>query len=89
MPRQANGMTYVDMVFPALLFVMGMSIPLAVGRSTGEGDSSGKIWQYLLGRSFIVNGPQVDQQRGHQRCMVGPSRFCRNRTFLGTADFLC
>jgi heparan-alpha-glucosaminide N-acetyltransferase len=70
MPRQANGMTYVDMVFPAFLFVMGMSIPLAVARRMDKGDSRGKIWLYILGRSlslvalglFIANGPQVDQQ---------------------------
>ena len=70
MPREANGMTYVDMVFPAFLFVMGMSIPLAVARRTAEGDSRGKIWLYILGRSlslvalglFIANGPQVDRQ---------------------------
>src|SRR5579863_2504858 len=70
MPRQANGMTYVDMVFPAFLFVMGMSIPLAVARRMAEGDSRGKVWLHILGRSlslvalglFIANGPQVDQQ---------------------------
>src|SRR5271163_1016165 len=70
MPRQANGITYVDMVFPAFLFVMGMSIPLAIARRVAEGDSRGKIWQYILGRSlslvalglFIANGPQVDRQ---------------------------
>lgn len=28
MPREANGMTYVDVVFPAFLFLVGMSIPL-------------------------------------------------------------
>jgi heparan-alpha-glucosaminide N-acetyltransferase len=70
MPRQANGMTYVDMVFPAFLFVMGMSIPLAVARRMAEGDSRRKLWLHILGRSlslvalglFIANGPQVDQQ---------------------------
>jgi heparan-alpha-glucosaminide N-acetyltransferase len=70
MPRQANGITYVDMVFPAFLFVMGMSIPLAIARRKAEGDSRGKIWRYILGRSlslvalglFIANGPQVDRQ---------------------------
>src|SRR5580698_1734337 len=70
MPRQANGMTYVDMVFPAFLFVMGMSIPLAVARRMAGGHSRSKIWQYILGRSlslvalglFIANGPQVEQQ---------------------------
>jgi heparan-alpha-glucosaminide N-acetyltransferase len=70
MPRQANGMTYVDMVFPAFLFVMGMSIPVAVARRMAEGESRVKIWLYMLGRSlslvalglFIANGPQVDRQ---------------------------
>ena len=71
MPRQANGMTYVDMVYPAFLFVMGMSLPLSVARRSAQGDSFGKIWLHILGRSlslvalglFIANGPQVDQQR--------------------------
>jgi heparan-alpha-glucosaminide N-acetyltransferase len=71
MPRQTNGMTYVDMVFPAFLFVMGMSIPLAVKRRFAEGDSYGKIGLHILGRSvslvalglFIANGPQADQQQ--------------------------
>jgi heparan-alpha-glucosaminide N-acetyltransferase len=71
MPRQANGLTYVDMVFPAFLFVMGMSIPLAVERRIAAGDADRQIWLYIVGRSlslvalglFIANGPQVDPQR--------------------------
>ena len=71
MPRQSNGITYVDMVFPAFLFVMGMSIPIAVDRRIAEGDSRGKIWLRIVARSlslvalglFISNGPQVDRQR--------------------------
>ena len=43
LPRQANGLTYVDMVFPAFLFVMGMSIPLAVERRTEVGESDKRI----------------------------------------------
>jgi heparan-alpha-glucosaminide N-acetyltransferase len=70
MPRQSNGMTYVDMVFPAFLFVMGMSLPLAVERRLAAGDSRGRVWWHILGRSlslvmlglFIANGPQVDLQ---------------------------
>src|ERR1700678_1451626 len=66
LPREANGMTYVDMVFPVFLFVMGMSIPLAVERRIAEGDSRGKIWLHIIARSlslvtlglFIANGPQ-------------------------------
>ena len=71
MPRQANGLTYVDMVFPAFLFVMGMSIPLAVERRIAVGDSDRQIWLHIVARSlslvalglFIANGPQVDPQR--------------------------
>jgi heparan-alpha-glucosaminide N-acetyltransferase len=71
MPRETNGMTYVDMVFPAFLFVMGMSIPIAVERRIVEGDSRGKIWLHIVARSlslvalglFIANGPQVDRQQ--------------------------
>jgi heparan-alpha-glucosaminide N-acetyltransferase len=71
MPRETNGLTYVDMVFPAFLFVMGMSIPIAVDRRNVEGDSQRKIWLHVVARSlslvalglFIANGPQVDAQR--------------------------
>jgi hypothetical protein len=70
MPRESNGMTYVDMVFPAFLFVMGMSIPLAVKRRLAAGDSVGRVWFHMAARAlsmvvlglFIANGPQVDLQ---------------------------
>lgn len=70
MPLGNNGMTYVDMVFPAFLFVMGASIPLAVDRKVAAGDSNGKVWLHNLHRSlslvalglFIANAPQVDLQ---------------------------
>jgi heparan-alpha-glucosaminide N-acetyltransferase len=83
LPREANGMTYVDMVFPAFLFVMGMSIPLAVERRIAEGDSRGKIWRHIIARSlslvtlglFIANGPQVDRQQAGMSavswCLLG------------------
>jgi len=70
MPRQSNGMTYVDMVFPAFLFAMGMSLPLGVERRSAAGESRGRVWWHVLGRSlslvalglFIANGSQVDGQ---------------------------
>jgi predicted acyltransferase len=36
-PASADGMTIVDLVFPAFLFVMGMSIPAAIGRRIAAG----------------------------------------------------
>jgi len=40
---QADGMTLPDMVFPAFLFIMGMSVPLALGRRIARGLSTGKL----------------------------------------------
>ena len=31
-PYDADGMTFVDVVFPAFLFIVGMSIPFAIGK---------------------------------------------------------
>jgi len=68
MPENANGMTYVDMVFPAFLFIVGMSIPLAIQRRLTKGQSLGKIWGHILVRSlslitlglFLANAEKVD-----------------------------
>src|SRR2546423_15699493 len=37
--RGKNGMTFVDVVFPAFLFIVGLSIPLAVEARRAQGDS--------------------------------------------------
>lgn len=68
MPGDANGMTYVDMVFPAFLFIVGMSIPLAIQRRLAKGQSLGKIWGHILVRSlslmalglFLANAENAD-----------------------------
>ena len=38
-PPEADGMTFVDAVFPAFLFLVGMSIPLSLGRHLRDGRS--------------------------------------------------
>lgn len=40
-----SGMTFVDLVFPAFLFIVGMSIPLALGSRLGRGEP---VWKCLL-----------------------------------------
>ena len=35
-PRISNGMTFVDLVFPGFLFIVGLSIPFALGRRLKE-----------------------------------------------------
>jgi predicted acyltransferase len=44
-PHGGSGMTFVDLVFPAFLFMVGMSIPLALGGRLSKGQSP---WQILL-----------------------------------------
>src|SRR5271168_2554492 len=58
LPREVNGITYVDMVFPAFLFVMGMSIPLAVERRIAAGDSRGRILDASPGAFSQPGGPR-------------------------------
>jgi len=80
-----NGMTYVDMVFPAFLFLMGMSIPLAIDARRSRGQSQLKIWAHIMIRSaslllmglFIANAFHVNAQYTHL-----------NQTWWATLGFL-
>lgn len=54
MSPKVSGMTYVDVVFPAFLFVLGMSIPLAVGRRLEQGESMLRLWAHILMRSLSL-----------------------------------
>ncbi len=68
MPPGADGMTYVDMVFPEFLFIVGMAIPLAIQRRFDKGDSTWKLWMHVIFRSlalivlgiFLANHGKVD-----------------------------
>jgi len=44
-PPDGNGMTFVDLVFPAFLFIVGMSIPFALGARIARGEP---LWKTLL-----------------------------------------
>ncbi len=46
-----SGMTFVDLVFPAFLFLVGMSIPLALGGRLERGRSALKILPHILVRT--------------------------------------
>ena len=45
---EADGMTLPDMVFPAFLFIMGMSVPLALGRALARGLSRKRLGGRVL-----------------------------------------
>lgn len=52
MPAQQSGMTYVDVVFPAFLFIVGMAMPVAVRRRLEQDDSRLRLWAHILTRSL-------------------------------------
>jgi predicted acyltransferase len=63
-----DGMTFVDLVFPAFLFIVGMSIPLAVRARVARGEGAIKLTLHALVRValllvlglFMVNMGQRD-----------------------------
>ena len=40
--RGGSGMTFVDLVFPAFLFIVGMSVPLSLGLAFAFRDAKGQ-----------------------------------------------
>lgn len=66
----ANAMTFVDIVFPAFLIIVGMSIPLAISRRFEKGESVWQVIQYILIRTtglivlgiFMVNSEEMNRE---------------------------
>ncbi len=58
MPADADAMTFVDIVFPAFLFIVGMSIPFAIQIRSSRGGSIKDILSHSLirGVSLIIIG---------------------------------
>ncbi len=63
-PPDADGMTFVDVVFPAFLFIVGLSVPMALERRLARGALAGTL-RHVLARTigllvlgvFMVNTP--------------------------------
>lgn len=61
-------MTYVDMVFPFFLFIVGLSMPLAIDQRLKRNPSLGSLWRHVLIRSgsllvlglILANAEKVD-----------------------------
>ena len=51
---RADGMTLPDMVFPAFLFIMGMSVPLSLGRALAQGRSRIRLLAKVLRRTLTL-----------------------------------
>ena len=57
-PSNGDGMTFVDVVFPAFLFIMGMAMPFSLGKRLEKGKTLGKTVRHILIRtvSLLVIG---------------------------------
>src|SRR5215469_10988354 len=53
-PGKVDAMTYVDMVFPAFLFILGMAIPLAVEQRLRKNPSQSRLWRHVVMRSLSL-----------------------------------
>ncbi len=69
-PSDADGMTLVDVIFPAFLFIVGISIPLAIGRRLDKGESLLRVHSHILLRTigllvigvFMVNQESLSNE---------------------------
>ncbi|HWD94726.1 MAG TPA: DUF5009 domain-containing protein [Verrucomicrobiae bacterium] len=52
--RGGSGMTFVDLVFPGFLFIVGMSIPFALGSRLNKGEPVGKTFLHVLVRTVSL-----------------------------------
>jgi heparan-alpha-glucosaminide N-acetyltransferase len=68
LPGNVNGMTYVDMVFPFFLFIVGISLPLAIRHRLSKNASTAGLWLHVIARSLalvvlgiaLANGEKAD-----------------------------
>ena len=51
-----HGFTATDLVFPSFLFIVGVAIPLALGKRVARGDSRGALLGKILWRSAVIFG---------------------------------
>ncbi len=69
-PSTADGMTFVDVVFPAFLFIVGLALPLAFERRFSRGESLGSVAGHVALRVaslliigvFMVNSEDISGQ---------------------------
>lgn len=69
-PAGVDGMTFVDVVFPAFLFIVGMAIPFAVENRETKGQERAAFWQHVLIRTlgllvlgvYMVNAEEMNRE---------------------------
>jgi len=76
MPADADAMTFVDIVFPAFLFIVGMSLPFAINNRLAKGDSFWKLQAHILWRTLgllVLGVFMVNAEGGYNEEAMGMS----------------
>lgn len=76
MPADADAMSFVDMVFPSFLFIVGMSIPFAINNRLKKGDSFVQLQQHIIFRTLgllILGFFIVNAEDGYNEVAMGMS----------------
>lgn len=76
MPADADAMTFVDVVFPAFLFIVGMSIPFAINNRISKGDSLVQLQWHILFRAIglmVLGVFMVNAEGGYNEEAMGIS----------------
>lgn len=74
MPASADAMTFVDAVFPAFLFIVGMSIPFALNTRHKKGDSVVALQAHILFRTLgllVLGVFMVNAEGGYNEQAMG------------------
>ncbi|MFI5186198.1 MAG: DUF5009 domain-containing protein [Chitinophagales bacterium] len=76
MPKDVDAMSFVDVVFPAFLFVVGMSIPFAINSRLARGSSFIQLQQHILFRTLgllVLGFFMVNTEGGYNERAMGMS----------------
>ncbi|AXY77218.1 DUF5009 domain-containing protein [Paraflavitalea soli] len=76
MPADADAMTFVDIVFPAFLFIVGMSLPFALNNRLAKGDSFWKLQAHIVWRTIgllVLGVFMVNAEGGYNEAAMGMS----------------
>ena len=71
-PRDGDGMTITDVVFPAFLFIVGMALPFALGGRRRRGEAMGATARHLAGRTAALLVLGVLMVNAEQASEAGP-----------------
>jgi predicted acyltransferase len=75
-PADVDGMTFPDVVFPAFLFIVGMSIPFAMAQRRAAGGGGWQLARHVLARAaglLVLGVFMVNAEEGYNEAAMGIS----------------